>query len=400
MMNWFEQAGLDYAEFQQQYWRKQPWHGHNVFDTASGGTLDTISKTLNKKGLYQLSEIPLVESRIIANTQPSANPAATDTANYELELGPFAIAALAPGEMLMLQGLEQHLQSISDLLTRHFGFLPRWRIDDVMASYGDAGASCGPHFDHYDVFLLQVRGAKHWQLAPGPFSDADLIEDAEIRLLQHFPGQQTLTQVPGDLLYLPPGVGHYGVASDDSLTLSIGLRNPTLAEMVSSLADLVSDELSTLQGSSTLDDRLGEPGMGLVTADIDQLKAKLVPELTRSGTMSRWFGCYMTLLQAPELLDQDHQDDNDIDIDWTTARGELHCHLATRLCHQAFAEHGMIFVNGEAADVDRSVLAWFGILETQRHLDLEQIPADSAHRTLIEDLLDQGALHFRPTTAS
>ena len=96
-MNWFEQAGLDYAEFQQQYWRKQPWHGHNVFDTASGGTLDTISKTLNKKGLYQLAEIPLVESRIIANTQPSANPAATDTANYELELGHFAIAALAPG---------------------------------------------------------------------------------------------------------------------------------------------------------------------------------------------------------------------------------------------------------------------------------------------------------------
>ena len=192
-MNWFEQAGLDYAEFQQQYWRKQPWHGRNVFDTASGGTLYTISKTLNKKGLYQLAEIPLVESRIIANTQPSANPAATDTANYELELGPFAIAALAPGEMLMLQGLEQHLQSISDLLTRHFGFLPRWRIDDVMASYGDAGASCGPHFDHYDVFLLQVRGAKHWQLAAGPFSDADLIEDAEIRLLQHFPGQQTLT---------------------------------------------------------------------------------------------------------------------------------------------------------------------------------------------------------------
>lgn len=396
-MSWFENAGLDFAEFQQQHWRKRPWHGQKVFDTTSGGTLDNLSKSLNEKSLYEVAERLLVESRIIANTHPSIHPDAADIGNYELELGPFAIEALAPGEMLMLQGLEQHLTSISDLLTQHFGFLPRWRIDDVMASYGNAGASCGPHFDHYDVFLLQVRGEKHWQLAPGPFSDADLLEDAEIRLLQSFPSQQTLTQMPGDLLYIPPGVGHYGVASADSLTLSIGLRNPTLAEMISSLADLVSDELSTVQGSNTLDERLGEPGIGLVTEDIDQLKAKLIPELTRSGTMSRWFGCYMTLLQAPELLEQD---DNPPQIDWATARGELHCHLATRLCHQAFAEHAMIFVNGESADVDRSVLGWFASLETSRHVDLQQIPADPTHRALIDDLLDQGALSFRPAAAS
>ena len=374
-MTWFEHADITYKQFQQRYWRKRPWHGENLF----GITLANIDKELNNNNLFYLAGDPLIESRVISGAPE----------DYQLELGPFDIENLASGEMLMIQGLEQHLEVISDLLTRHFGFLPRWRINDVMASYGHSGASCGPHFDHYDVFLLQIRGEKHWQLAPGPFTDDDLIADADIRLLETFPTTDTLTQRAGDILYIPPGVGHYGVASEDSLTLSIGLRNPTLAEMISSLADQITDELVDTQ---TLDDRLGEPASGLMPDDIQQLQDKLIPELTRAGTISRWFGCYMTQLQEPDLITQD---DNAV-IHWPTAKGALVCHLPTRLCHQQGPDSGMIFVNGTASEVDPEVLSWFAVLETLRRIDLADIPAAPAHRSVIDWLFQEGAVALIP----
>jgi len=371
-MNWFEEADITYATFQQSYWRQRPWHG-KVFLQS---TLDKLSNSLSNNVLFKLAEEPLVESRVITGAP----------ANYELELGPFAIEALAAGEMLMIQGLEQHLEAISELLTSHFGFLPRWRIDDVMASYGDTGASCGPHFDHYDVFLLQIRGEKHWQLAPGPFTDDDLLADADLRLLANFPlDSENFTQQAGDILYIPPGIGHYGIASNDSLTLSIGLRNPTLVEMVSSLADQITDELTNL---STLDDRLGEPTGGLVPEDIQQLQARLVPELTRAGTISRWFGCYMTQLQEPDLITPNEE----AYIDWSTAKGSLVCQLPTRLCHQALPDSAMIFVNGAVNQADPAVLSWFAVLESNRRIDLDLIPAEPSHRILVDWLLQEGAV--------
>ena len=374
-MTWFEHADITYKQFQQRYWRKRPWHGENLF----GNTLSNIDNELNNNNLFYLAGDPLIESRVISGAPE----------DYQLELGPFDIENLASGEMLMIQGLEQHLEVISDLLTRHFGFLPRWRINDVMASYGHSGASCGPHFDHYDVFLLQIRGEKHWQLAPGPFTDDDLMADADIRLLETFPTTDTLTQRAGDILYIPPGVGHYGVASEDSLTLSIGLRNTTLAEMISSLADQITDELVDTQ---TLDDRLGEPASGLMPDDIQQLQDKLIPELTRAGTISRWFGCYMTQLQEPDLITQD---DNAV-IHWPTAKGALVCHLPTRLCHQQGPDSGMIFVNGTASEVDPEVLSWFAVLETLRRIDLADIPAAPAHRSVIDWLFQEGAVALIP----
>jgi|TARA_B110000503_G_scaffold58676_1_gene93830 50S ribosomal protein L16 3-hydroxylase len=374
-VTWFKHADITYAQFQQHYWRKRPWHGENLLDNA----LSNIDKTLNNNALFSLSGDPIIESRVISGAP----------ADYQLELGPFDIEGLASGEMLMIQGLEQHLEVISDLLTSHFGFLPRWRINDVMASYGHNGASCGPHFDHYDVFLLQIRGEKHWQLAPGPFTDDDLLADADIRLLASFPTSETLTQRPGDILYIPPGVGHYGIASEDSLTLSIGLRNPTLAEMISSLADQITDELVNTE---TLDDRLGEPASGLMPDDIQQLQAKLIPELTRAGTISRWFGCYMTQVQEPDLITPD----DDAVIHWPTAKGTLVCHLPTRLCHQQGADSGMIFVNGVASEVGPEVLRWFSVLETLRRIDLADIPADPSHRSVIDWLLQEGAVALIP----
>jgi 50S ribosomal protein L16 3-hydroxylase len=376
---WFENTELSYQEFEQQYWRRQPWAAKGVFDNL----LRNINKQLNSKALLTLASDEMIDTRII-----SREPAISKDEHpydYELALGPFEQDSLVTGEMLMLQGLEQHLDVIADLLTNHFSFLPRWRIDDVMASYGDAGASCGPHFDHYDVFLLQVRGEKQWLLADGPFTDDDLLPDADIRLLEHFPFSQTLTQTAGDLLYIPPGVGHYGIASDDSLTLSIGLRNPTLVEMISSLADQITDSMTAID---TLDDRLGAADMGLQAPDIEQLRARLIPALSQPETISRWFGCFMTEPPRPELI----VPEDDISPEWGDLHSKLVCHLATRLCHQTRASDTLLFVNGEALEAPSSAVDWFAPLARLRAIPLAAIPADSEQQDLVVYLLETGAV--------
>jgi 50S ribosomal protein L16 3-hydroxylase len=382
--DWFQNADLSYHQFEQTYWRRQPWAAQGLFENL----LESISEQLNKKKLLELSADEMIDTRIISR-QPAMSKD-DHPYDYELALGPFEQASLVTGEMLMLQGLEQHLPVIAELLTNHFGFLPRWRIDDVMASYGNTGASCGPHFDHYDVFLLQVRGEKQWLLADGPFSDADLLPDVDIRLLEHFPFSQTLTQSAGDLLYIPPGVGHYGIASDDSLTLSIGLRNPTLVEMISSLADQITDSITTTE---TLDDQLGAADMGLQAMDIEQLSSRLIPVLSQPEAISRWFGCYMTEPPRPELIEPE----DEINLDWDnldaqTQQGYLVCHLATRLCHQARASDTLLFVNGEALEAPADVNNWFAPLARLRTIPLTLIPADPVQQALVTYLLDTGAV--------
>jgi 50S ribosomal protein L16 3-hydroxylase len=379
--SWFKNTLLSYQEFEQQYWRRQPWTAKGIFENL----LEDINKTLNSKELLVLASNEMIDTRII-----SREPAASKDDHpydYELTLGPFEQDRLDTGEMLMLQGLEQHLAVVSELLTDHFSFLPRWRIDDVMASYGDAGASCGPHFDHYDVFLLQVRGEKQWLLADGPFTDEDLLPDADVRLLEHFPFSQSLTQSAGDLLYIPPGVGHYGIASDDSLTLSIGLRNPTLVEMISSLADQITDSMAA---TDTLDDQLGAADMGLQTTDIEQLRTRLIPALSQPETIGRWFGCFMTEPPRPELI----VPRDDLHLGERVRQGKLVCHLATRLCHQARAHDALLFVNGEALEAPASVITWFTRLARLRTIPFSDIPADPAQQALVTYLLETGAVTF------
>ena len=101
------------------------------------------------------------------------------------------------------------------LLQTEFTFLPLWQVDDVMASLGQSGASCGPHFDRYDVFLLQLSGSKSWQLDAGAHQEHQLQQDSELRLLERFEPSCSVQCEPGDVLYVPPGVGHNGICQDN-----------------------------------------------------------------------------------------------------------------------------------------------------------------------------------------
>jgi 50S ribosomal protein L16 3-hydroxylase len=129
---------------------------------------------------------------------------------------------------VLVQGLNHYLPEAAELLKR-FSFIPHARLDDLMVSYAPKGGGVGPHFDSYDVFLLQGKGHRRWQISTQ--ADRTLIEGAPLRILKNFQVEQEWVLEPGDMLYLPPHCGHNGIAEDDCMTYSIGFRTPAYQEL-------------------------------------------------------------------------------------------------------------------------------------------------------------------------
>ncbi|CAC9537419.1 FIG002776: hypothetical protein [uncultured Gammaproteobacteria bacterium] len=138
---------------------------------------------------------------------------------------------------LLVQGVDRFIPEIETLIT-HFDFIPRWRFDDVMISYAAKGGSVGPHFDFYDVFLLQGSGKRRWNLSTKNCRLDNYLKDVPLRIMNEFISEQVFDVEPGDILYLPPKVAHHGVSlSDDCTTLSFGYRSYSAKEMFESLPE-------------------------------------------------------------------------------------------------------------------------------------------------------------------
>lgn len=143
---------------------------------------------------------------------------------------------------LLVQDVDKWDAEVGALL-QAFDFLPRWRIDDIMVSFAAPGGSVGAHVDQYDVFLLQGSGRREWAIDARPAPDLSLQPGAPLKLLAHFDASHRWVLEPGDMLYLPPGVPHHGVARDPCLTLSVGMRAPSLAELLQALIEEQADRL-------------------------------------------------------------------------------------------------------------------------------------------------------------
>lgn len=207
------------------HWQQQPRWLPRAVDCS---TLPQISAD----ELAWLATLADVESRLITTSERNGRPW------YSLETGPFdseRLETLPPGNWtLLIQDVDKHLPEFR----RYFNllpFVPDWRIDDVMISVAAPGGSVGPHVDNYDVFLLQTEGSRRWQWTTGPVAADPLASDA-LQLVQEFEVEEfetnnTAVARPGDVLYLNPGVAHFGVAESLCITASIGMRAPTLAEL-------------------------------------------------------------------------------------------------------------------------------------------------------------------------
>ncbi len=169
---------------------------------------------------------------------------------WEVQHGPLSEADFdqlpAADWTLLVQDVDKWDPEVAALLA-HFDFIPRWRVDDIMVSFAAPGGSVGAHVDHYDVFLLQGQGQRHWAIDATAEPDLSYRDDVPLKLLRHFqPSHDWLLQ-PGDMLYLPPGIPHHGVAEGACLTLSIGMRAPATGELLLPLIDEFAEELGEAQ---------------------------------------------------------------------------------------------------------------------------------------------------------
>lgn len=224
---------------------------------------------------------------------------------WQLEHGPFAPARFgqlgAVPWSLLVQAVDQHVPEVAAVV-EPFRFIPDWRIDDVMISYASDGGGVGPHFDQYDVFLIQGAGRRRWQVGQLCDAQTPLLPHDDLRLLAQFEPVQEWLLEPGDILYLPPGLAHNGIAvGDDCMTLSVGFRAPARGELLARWCDeALADEPGEL--------RYGDPGLerqanpGEITPQaLAELHRLALEPLQDRAAFARWFGRYNTMSKYPEI---------------------------------------------------------------------------------------------------
>ncbi|MEW8585217.1 MAG: cupin domain-containing protein, partial [Candidatus Thiodiazotropha sp.] len=200
---------------------------------------------------------------------------------------------------LLVQDMDKHLPEVAKLLD-YFRFIPDWRLDDVMVSYAVDQGSVGPHIDDYDVFLYQAKGRRRWKIHTRPVVEEDFIPGLDLRILPRFEAEQEWLLEPGDMLYLPPNVAHWGIAEGECMTCSVGFRAPTLHEMAMAWFEAALEE--RMPRHRYRDPPLKpQPAPGeILPNSLDEFKVLLHECLNRSDQTDRWFGRFVT--EAKELL--------------------------------------------------------------------------------------------------
>lgn len=233
-------GGRSPADFLARYWQRRA-----LLVRGALTDLAAVTSFTNRKRLAELASRDDVESRLVTRTGR----------NYTLAPGPFRPAdlrRLPPRNWTLLVSGVNLEDRDADRLLRRFAFLPYARLDDLMVSYAAPGGGVGPHYDSYDVFLLQAAGRRRWRY--GRQRDLALRGGAPLRLLRRFEPSRSDTLAPGDLLYLPPDYAHDGVAIDACVTCSIGFRAPLFQELAEAFLDHLRDRV-------TIAGRYADPGL-------------------------------------------------------------------------------------------------------------------------------------------
>ena len=221
-------GGQSPEQFMRQYWQRKPLLVRQA--------LPGIQPPANRSELAALAASEDVESRLVSQFD----------GKWALKHGPVNKLPpwSKPGWTVLVQGLDLHVPAAQELLAK-FRFVPEARLDDLMISYATDGGGVGPHFDSYDVFLIQVHGKRHWRIGrQGHATTGALRQDVPVKLLADFEPEQEFTLEPGDMLYLPPGWAHDGIALGECMTCSVGFRTPWRAELARELLQRLMDDES------------------------------------------------------------------------------------------------------------------------------------------------------------
>ncbi|MEF0147746.1 cupin domain-containing protein [Pseudomonas guariconensis] len=375
-------GGLTAREFLRDYWQKKPLLVRQAFPD--------FESPIDPDELAGLALEEEVESRLVF--EHGERP-------WELRRGPFAedtFATLPERDWtLLVQAVDQFVPEVAELL-EHFRFLPSWRIDDVMVSFAAPGGSVGPHFDNYDVFLLQGHGKRNWKVGQMCDSDSPLLEHTDLRILAEFEQSSEWTLEPGDMLYLPPRLAHYGVAEDDCLTYSVGFRAPSAAEVLTHFTDFLSQFLPDEERYSDADAQPAADPHQIQHDALDRLKALLAEHMGDERLLLTWFGQFMTEPRYPELVTGEELSEEDL-IDSLEQGAILIRNPSARMAWSEVDDNLLLFASGQSRLLSghlRELLKLICAADALHIENLSQWLEDEEGLTLLCQLVKQGSLGF------
>lgn len=369
-------GGLSPELFMKRHWQKKPLLVRQA--------ITDFKPLLDRNALLALASSEDVQARLVIQ-EPGKSP------GWQLKHGPFERRALPalkrPGWTVLLQGVDLHHDAVHQLMNQ-FRFVPDARLDDLMISYATDGGGVGPHFDSYDVFLLQAQGQRIWRI--GRQKDLTLQPDVPLKILANFVPELEFVLEPGDMLYLPPRYAHDGIAVGECMTYSIGFRQPNRGELARELLQRLADDAVDTVGESVYQD----PKQGAVK-QAGEIPAQMV-EFARDAlqgalkdpdALGRALGEYLTEPKANVWFDPTHNDGAGA---LAGSQGPLRLDRRTKMMFDA--RH--IFINGEsfrAGGRDATLMRRLSDERVLSRQDFERTSGDA--QSLLRSWSDAGWLH-------
>ena len=375
-------GGISAREFLRDYWQKKPL----LVRQAIPGFESPVSPD----ELAGLSLEEEVESRLVI--EHGETP-------WELRRGPFSEETYQnlPERdwTLLVQAVDQLVPEVAELI-EHFRFLPNWRIDDVMVSFAAPGGGVGPHFDNYDVFLLQAHGQRRWRVGQMCDSESKMLKHADLRILADFQGTDEWVLEPGDMLYLPPRLAHFGTAEDACMTYSLGFRAPSAAEVLTHFTDFLAQFLPDEERYSDADMLPIEDPHQIQSDALDRLRAMLTEHMGDERLLLTWFGQFMTEPRYPERV-QGPEIDEQAMLAALDDGAILVRNLSARLAWSEVDIGLLLFASGQSRLIPGHLKELLKMVCSADALHAENLAgwlSDEDGRNLVLQLVKQGSLEF------
>ena len=364
---------IEVDQFIHRYWQSKPLLIRNA--------IRRFEDVLSVEELAGLSLEKEVESRLIQWHSASDK--------WDLEHGPFKIERFAElpdiNWTLLVQAVDQWVPEVAEILDE-FNFLPKWRLDDVMISYAAPGGGVGPHFDYYDVFLLQVKGTRQWRIGQQCDENSALRLNQPLKLLERFDQSTRYVVRPGDMLYIPAGIAHWGVAGEDgSITYSIGSRAPSAAELLVSAAERIA---ATLPEDLRYRDMADLRGGSKISRSVDMGLENLFKNIGKKELIEAAKEAFVSQITEPRYIEA-AEPLSGKELTSTLEDIENETAFIERSPHSRFAYYR---ASGEESDLYVDGIKYAVTPKLAKMICDEDIELRSDNREIISQLLQVGAL--------
>ena len=376
-------GGITAEQFLNEYWQKKPLLVRNAMPEIMG--------LLEPEDVKELALEEDVSARLIR--QKNKNPNEWHVKSSPLTKGDFQ--KLPNLWTILVQAVDHYSFDIAELWKK-FPFIPQWRRDDIMVSYAPKGGSVGKHFDFYDVFLVQGHGHRRWQLGQMCDESTEFVADQPLKLLSQMSVNFDEILAPGDLLYVPPGLAHYGVAEDDCLTFSFGFRMPNLAEMTDRLSEQFAKN-SVLTNPLVDITRIKTNAIGEINnTEFSYLKTQLLDYLTQAPEFDAAIMAYMSESKYPNSIPEPDEIVVDDLLEVINSGYQLILEPASRLLYRQQDQLLDFWANGENICISQSFQAQLKQIADGASLTFDE---EFNHTDILEDivlLLNQAVIMLLP----